>query len=127
VIKTNQIAIADMGFLKESKGYKNLQIFTAGKAILSVELSNYFTCVNGTCTTKKDFNKRFFGVGHYKNIMDDILSGKPIYNRKNLKSNSKGFMQIIENKNFDITYRVDFKNIYFKDRLNGVLIKLERI
>jgi len=126
VVKTKTIRIADAGFLKQSPGYQSLQIFTAGTAILRVELSDR-ACLNGRCTTREDFNTRLFGYAYYKNIMDDILSQRPLYNKKHLVKIDGGFKQQIQSKYYDIFYRVQNENVYFKDTLNHVLIKLQRI
>ncbi|WP_331775139.1 hypothetical protein [Sulfurospirillum sp. 1612] len=126
VVKTKTIRIADAGFLKESQGYQSLQIFTAGTAVLRVELADR-ACLNGRCTTREDFNTRLFGYAYYKNMMDDILSQRPLYNRKNLVKIDGGFKQQIQSKYYNIFYRVEGRNVYFKDTLNHVLIKLQRI
>ncbi|MDX1808504.1 MAG: hypothetical protein R3331_03080 [Sulfurospirillaceae bacterium] len=126
VVKTQNIGIADAGFLKKSSRYKNLQIFSAGSLVLNLKLSNK-ACLNGRCTTREDFNTKLFGYPYYKNIMDDILNKNQIYNGKNIKYIKDGFEQRIKSKNYDILYKIEDGNIYFKDRQNKVLIKLERI
>ncbi len=127
VIKNEKFAIADMGFLKESGNYKNLQILTAGKVVLNIELSRSFACINGRCTTREDFNRRFFKKEHYKKIMDDILNGYPIYKGMNMKKSFDGFIQKITGRDFSITYIIKGKSIYFRDVMNKILIKIERI
>lgn len=126
VVKTRTIGIADAGFLRTSEGYKNLQIFSAGTLVFNLELSNN-ACLNGRCTTREDFNTKLFGYPYYEHIMDDVLSQKKIFNGENVTAIKNGFEQTVKSRHYDIFYKVDGKNIYFRDKVNNVLIKLERI
>lgn len=126
VIKTKDIAISDGGFLKKADNYKSIQIFSVGKLVLHVELKDN-ACINGYCTNRLNFNDRFFGYTYYANLLDDILDKKEIYGGTDRVKIKDGFEQNIKTKNYDITYRVDNKSIYFKDRINHILIKLKRL
>ncbi len=126
VIKTKDIAIADSGFVKKADGYKSIEIFTLGKLTLHVEIGND-ACINGYCTDKIDFNRRFFGYQHYANLLDDILDKSQIYGGVGKIEIQGGFLQEIKTKNYDIIYRVTDKTIYFKDRMNHILIKLKKL
>ncbi len=126
VIKTHNIAIADSGFIKKADGYKSIEIFTVGTLALHVELGNN-ACVNGYCTDKIDFNKRFFGYKHYAGLLDDILDKKEIYNGINKVDTKDGFTQRIKTKRYDIIYKVTGKTVYFRDKQNHILIKLTRL
>ena len=126
IIKTEDIAIADSGFVKKADGYKSIEIFTVGKLALHVELSND-ACINGYCTDRLDFNRRFFGYKHYTNLLDDILDKKEIYNGVGKVETKNGFEQKIKTKQYDIVYRVTQNSIYFKDKTNHILIKLIKL
>jgi hypothetical protein len=126
VIKTKDLAIADGGFLTKADNYKSLEVFSAGKIVLHVEL-NENACINNTCTNRLDFNKRVFGYSYYKNFLDDILDKKEIYGGKNIIKTNYGFTQNIKTKDFNIIYKVDEKSVYFKDKINHILLKLRRL
>ncbi|MFK5882272.1 MAG: hypothetical protein QM482_08645 [Sulfurospirillum sp.] len=126
VIKTQNIAIADSGFVKKADGYKSVEIFSAGFLALHVEIGND-ACINGYCTDRLDFNKRFFGYRHYANLLDDILDGQEIYGGVGKVGMKSGFEQKIKTKNYNIVYRVTDKRIYFKDKQNHILIKLTKL
>jgi len=126
VIKTQKIAIADSGFVRKADGYKSIEIFTTGFLALHVELG-VDACINGYCTDRLDFNKRFFGYKHYKSLLDDILDKKEIYGGVDKIKTKDGFEQRVERKKYNIIYRVSDKKIYFKDRINHILIKLTRL
>ncbi len=126
IIKTKNIAIADSGFVRKAQGYKSIEIFSAGVLALHVELSK-LACLNDSCTTREDFNRRFFGYKHYAKILDDILDKQPIYGGVNKIKIKYGFEQNIKTNRYDILYKVGKKSIYFKDRKNHILIKLKRL
>ncbi|SFV59476.1 Putative lipoprotein [hydrothermal vent metagenome] len=126
VIKTKDIAMADSGFVKKADGYKSIEIFTLGKLTLHVEIGND-ACINGYCTDRIDFNRRFFGYQYYANLLDDILDRSYIYAGVGKIETQDGFLQKIKTKNYDIIYRVTDKTTYFKDRKNHILIKLTRL
>lgn len=126
VIKTKDIAIGDSGFIKKADGYKSIEIFSAGFLALHVELGAN-ACINGMCTDRLDFNRRFFGYSHYANLLDDILDKKEIYSGMGKIKLKDGFEQNIKTKHYNITYRVTKNSIYFKDKTNHILIKLKEI
>ncbi len=126
VIKTKDIAIADSGFIKKADNYKSIQIFSAGSLVLHVELTNR-ACINGHCTSRLDFNERFFGYTHYPNLLDDILDKKEIYGGIDKTKTEDGFEQNIKTKNYNIIYKVTNKSIYFRDKKNHILLKLNRL
>ena len=126
VVKTKDIAIADSGFVKKADNYKSIQVFSVGKLVLHVELTQN-ACINGHCTNRLDFNERFFGYTHYARLLDDILDKKEIYDGIDKIKAPNGFEQNIKTKNYDIAYRVNDKSIYFKDKIHHILIKLKRL
>lgn len=126
IIKTKNIAIADSGFVRKAQGYKSIEIFSAGVLALHVELGKT-ACLNGSCTTREDFNRRFFGYKHYSKILDDILDKKALYDGIDKVKTKDGFRQNIKTDRYNILYKVDKNSIYFKDRKNHILIKLIRL
>ena len=126
IIKTKNIAIADSGFVRKAQDYKSIEIFSAGVLALHVELAK-LACLNGSCTTRDDFNRRFFGYKHYDKILDDILDKKAIYSGVDKIKTKDGFMQNIKTDRYDILYKVSKNSIYFKDKKNHILIKLIRL
>ncbi len=127
VVKNRDFAISDMGFLNITEYDKIVDIFSAGVAVLHVRLLKDEGCINGYCTDRLDFNRRFLGYRHYKNILDEILMKRPIYEKAGYHKLSDGFEQIIKDKNYSIIYRVNSKEIYYKDKKNHILIKLKRM
>lgn len=126
VIKNSKIAIADTGFIKHSAKQINLQIYKASESILELDIREN-ACINGVCLQKEEFNRRFFSFRHYPELMEDILRKEPLYEGKNLVKTKSGFEQTIKTDDFDILYEVTEETSYFKDRKNGVLLKLKSL
>jgi len=126
VIKNSKIAIGDTGFIKNNKDSLNLQVFSVASVIFELVLKDD-VCVNSLCLNKTSFNEEFFGTKHYENFVDELFHFKPIYNEKNIQKTKNGFTQYIKTKDFDISYKVEGKTLYFKDRKNKILIKLRKL
>ena len=126
VVKNSKIAVADTGFIKRDGSRFNLQLFSASTPILNLHVDND-VCSGYICMPKRDFNAEFLGFGHYENFIDELFNFQPIYNKESLKKSKSGFEQKIKTDEFDIIYRVENGNLYFKDRKNRVLIKLKEL
>ena len=126
VIKNSQMAVAATGFIKKDDTRLNLQLFSAGTAILDLHVEEN-VCLSYACMSKESFNKEFFGIRHYKEFIDELFKLKPIYGKENLIELENGFEQNIATSSYDITYRVENRNLYFKDITNKILIKLKEL
>lgn len=127
LIKNKNIALNDTGFLNFKAKEKNIQVFSAGNVILNLHVENKKVCLDSSCMKKNYFNQKFFGFKHYPSFIDDLLLFKPIYNGKNLRKLQNGFEQRLVGENYDIFYRVEDNKLYFKDKKNKVLMKLNEL
>jgi len=126
VIKNPKLALADTGFIKKDDKRLNLQLFSASKPIFDLHVKDDI-CVDYVCLTKVSFNKEFFGYKHYEDFVNELFNMKPIYEQKNLIKTKDGFEQKIKTDNYDINYKIENKNLYFKDKKNKILIKLKEL
>jgi hypothetical protein len=126
VIKNSQIAVADTGFIKRDESRFNLQLFSASTPIFDLHVDDD-VCLDYACLSKKSFNVEFFGVSHYDSFIDELFNFQPIYSKKNLKKSEVGFEQKLKSKSYDITYKIENGNLYFKDTKNSVLIKIKEL
>ncbi len=126
VIKNPQIAIADTGFVKRDNTRLNLQLFSASTPIFDLHVKDDI-CLDYVCMKKENFNKEFFGFSHYEDFINELFNFNPIYDRKNFKKTKTGFEQNIKSDKFNITYKIEGKNLYFKDKQNRILIKLKEL
>ena len=74
---------------------------------------------------EKIFNTKYLKSTHYDEIMDDIISKRPIYDSNTLKQTSCGFEQNIINKM--IKYEVCDNLIKFIDNKNRVKIIIREL
>ena len=123
VFKTKKIAFADTGFLNQSPNKTDLQIFAMGVPILELKVSDN-VCLNKMCNSKQSFNQTHLSSYYPDDLIENILNKKPIFGGKNLEKNQNGFMQTLSSKWYNIKYKVDKENIYFKDKKNKIIIKI---
>ena len=124
IIKSPQIKFADLGYIRNSDSAVELELFVAGRAIQKITI-NHLICVNSGCLSKSGFNDDYLHSSYPKNILQNILLGKEIYNGKNRVKLEDGFEQTISSKDVTIKYKVTSSQIYFKDKKNRILFKIK--
>ncbi len=127
-MKTKKFAFSDTGFLVKTSDMLRLNVLAMGNPVLDLKIKNTDDiCVGSLCNTKHGFNQSFL-VGEYPDDMiENVLTSKPIFEGKNLKKTKNGFVQKIETKNYKIKYQISRGNIYFKDKQNKIIIKLKEL
>ena len=126
-LKMPKLKFSDTGYIRSVGDAVEMELFSAGRAAGRIEI-NRLVCVDDKgCLSKSAFNAKYLNMYYPDMIMQHILQGKPIFKRQSLHRNKIGFEQHIKNRDADIIYRVDGSQIYFKDRLNGILIKIRKI
>ncbi|MBE0491573.1 MAG: hypothetical protein IBX44_04935 [Sulfurospirillum sp.] len=127
LIKTPRIKIADTGFLTQSETSTKLQIFNATTPLLNLHVTQSQICLEATCMQKSRFYEEFFAGVHYDDFLDDILHLAPLYDGKNLVQLADGFEQKIVLEKSDIYYKIENKNLIFKDIKNDILILFKEL
>lgn len=127
VWKTQNIKFVGTGFLKYSGSTIELSIYSAGTPILAMKLGKNVCIETKGCLSYKSFNKRFLLPIYPDRLLYHILIGKPLFHGENLRKTQRGFEQEVMGKNFDIIYRFNLNEIYFKDRKNKNLIKIRKL
>ena len=125
MIKNQNIKLNDTGFLYSNNDVKNLEVFKLTKKILHLKTQKNKICLNSKCYLKKDFNKYFFGSYYDENLIDDILSFKPIFNRENAKLQDECMVQKITSQGADIDYKVCKNTLSFIDNKHKNTIKIK--
>ncbi|MDD5548291.1 MAG: hypothetical protein PHI79_01705 [Sulfurovaceae bacterium] len=128
VIKTPEIKFADMGFVSTFDNRLNIQIYSSGEAVLSLDIYKDKICTSTfECMDKKKFNANFFNTTYYSNdTLENIFLAKPIFNGGSVKKTDRGFTQkIFLYERYDISYTVSNDDIIFIDKTNNVLIKVQ--
>lgn len=125
-IKTPELRVSDVGFIRSNDHYINVQVFTAGTLVLDLQIAESI-CLDGLCFSKNAFNSRFLKDTHYPTIMEEILRGQPIYNKRSLQKMNDGFEQRLHVNNREILYSVNGLETIYRDRANQILIKIKKL
>ena len=124
IIKTPKLKFSDLAYIKHTDSAVALELFITGKLVQKISI-DYLICVNEGCMSKSSFNSEYLNAEYPDEILQNIILGLPIYERKNLIKNVDGFTQNIKTKNVDISYSVSSKQIYFKDKKNRIIFKIK--
>ncbi len=128
LFKSKKFKFYDSGFINQHNNSLKVQIFGVGTPVLDMDIYDKSICLNGNCFEKEVFNNNYLNNSYPKETMQNIILAKPIFNSQNLEKNGKNFTQkIYQKEKFDITYKVNSNEIYFKDSLNNILIKIRKL
>jgi len=127
-IKSKKLKFNDYAVIKRySNNSIHLKIYNAGNLIEEIKIDSKI-CTKKGCVNKKEFNKKYFVSYYPDDLLKNVILKKPIFNSKNLIKKDKGFIQKVYKKNcYDIIYIVNNSEVFFKDKINKILIKIKEI
>lgn len=123
-IKSPKIKFSDIGYVRHTDDAIELELFFAGRVYKKIDI-NRLICVDEGCMSKSSFNEEYLSKYYPSSLLQNIILGKKIYDGKNSIKQNDGFIQKIEDLHVNIIYRVNAKEIYFKDKRNHILIKIK--
>lgn len=126
IIKTPKLKFSDLAYIKHTDNAVALELFIAGKLVQKISI-DYLICVDDGCMSKSSFNSEYLNTEYPNELLQNIILGLPIYERQNLIKNTQGFEQNIQTNSVNINYRVNSKEIYFKDKKNRIIFKIKDI
>ena len=125
IIKTPQLKFADLGYIRTNMDEVRVDLFTAGQLMQSITI-NHLICVDDGCMTKSDFNADYLHPSYPDDLILDVLLARPIFEKALLEKTEMGFIQELKSTEYNIIYRIENGNIYFKDKQNNFLIKISK-
>jgi len=126
-IKSPKLKFSDTGYIRYEGDAVEVELFTAGVAIEKISIDDK-VCVSAVCMSEEAFVKEYLYEGYPKDTMRRILQGEPIFDGKGKDETCGGVLyQYIRNDDMDIMYRRKGTEIFFKDRLNGLMVKISDI
>ncbi len=125
-IKSPKIRFSDIGYIRHDGKSLSLELYSTGVAVEEFEIATLI-CTHNGCMSKSAFNKEYLSGRYGDDFLKNILMRQAIFGGANLKKTEHGFEQKIVSKDYDIIYKVNKKQLFFKDRKNHILIKLKRI
>ncbi len=127
ILKTPQIKFADTGYIRHNGDAVQLELYSGGQPVKRIEM-NHLICVDSEgCLSKSSFNSEYLHKSYPDDLLLHVSLGKAIFEGRNLMKTDDGYEQKIKSKVYNITYRVNSKEIYFKDKANRILIRLKTI
>ena len=126
IIKTPKLRFSDLAYIKHTSSAVALELFVAGKLVQKISI-DYLICVNEGCMSKSRFNSEYLNSTYPDDILQNIILGKAIYEKKSYLKTSDGFEQTIKNESVNISYSVNSQQIYFKDKKNRIIFKIKEI
>lgn len=129
VFKTPTVKHADMGFIYLSKDDMKIELYSAGQAVMALEITPSSVCMSLIeCMSKSGFNAAVLSETYPDNILDNIFRAEAIMDGKNKKRVSNGFTQKISEPNkYEIFYTVLKNQTIFRDTINDIVIKIKRL
>jgi hypothetical protein len=126
-LKTPKIKYSDMGYLRYDNDAVQVELFTAGVSIEKITLDND-VCVSAGCMNEERFVKEYLNPAYPSDTMRKITQNMDIFGGEGKRESCGGnIYQYIRNDAMDIVYKRTAGEIYFKDRLNNLLIRIEDV
>ncbi len=125
VFKTPTLRYADMGFIQKAREKVLLQIYNSGQPVFNLTVGPRI-CIEGRCLDEREFYTRYFHASYPEGTLAAILEGRPVFDGANLDCDDTVCRQRIRKPGrLDIIYDFNATHVRFKDRRNGVLIKID--
>ncbi len=128
VMKTPSIKFADMGFIYNDDENIKVEIYTAGQALVDLNINAQNICLSLLqCMEKEEFNEKVLSASYPSTLLENIFKAEPIFEKENLEEVAGGFEQkITKEDKYDIRYSVISGKRTFRDKLNKILIKVRK-
>lgn len=124
VLKTPKLKFADTGYIRSSGESVEAELFTAGVAVEKITIGDK-VCISAGCMSEEAFVRDYLSPEYPTDTLRRILLGEPIFEGINTSEQCGGARtQYIRNDKTDIVYRLKRNETYFKDRTNGMIIKI---
>ena len=129
VFKTPTFRHADLGFMYESSDALKVELYSAGQAVMALEITEATVCMSLLeCMGKSSFNTKVLSQYYPDDLIDNVFKAEAIFDGKNKHIARNGFTQnISEPDEYDIHYSVLTNQIIFRDTINSILIKIKRM
>jgi hypothetical protein len=116
-----------MGYVRREGDAVEVEIFTAGVAVEKISIESG-VCISSGCMSEEEFTRKYLYEGYPADTMRNILLGRDIFGGKGKSEMCNGTLyQYIRNDDMDFVYRRKPSEIYFRDHLNGIMIKIVEV
>lgn len=123
-IKSPKLKFSDMGYIRSDGEAVEVELFAAGNAVEKIAIDTQ-VCVSAGCMGEERFTREYLYPDYPADTMRRILLAQDIFGGKGKEELCNGTLfQFVRDGEMDIMYSRKPHETYFKDRLNGLLIKI---
>lgn len=123
--KTPKFRFSDMGYLRYGTDAVELDLYSGGQPVRRFEIGERI-CVDEGCMERSDFNREYLSAGYPDDLLLHIVRGSVIFEGEGRRLTADGFEQQIQNRMYDLEYRVGSDGILFRDHDNHILIRIRK-
>ncbi|MBN2767589.1 MAG: hypothetical protein JXQ68_00655 [Campylobacterales bacterium] len=125
--KAPSVGYADTGFLYKYQDFIKLQMYANANPVVSLKISKESICMSFfECMSKEEFNKQVLSNYYPKDILEDIIMQRELFNGEHMIKKRNGFTQnIAKEGRYDIRYEVLNGASIFHDTINNITIRVE--
>lgn len=129
VFKTAVFKHNDLAFLYQNPENMKIEIYSNGQVASELTLDSKRICLSILkCMSHKRFNAEVLSSTYPEHLLLNVLRGRTIFSGVSLEKRRNGFTQkIVEAGKYDIDYSVLNKEIFFRDKINDIIIKVKRL
>ena len=125
---TKDFRFYDTGFIKVLPNETTLEVFNTGHLLFSLSSFKNKICLNQQCYAKDTIIRKYFGDDSLRGLdFRLLLQGKEIFLGENKVLLENGFYQTIKRGNLEIYYEVSKEEIFFEERENKFILKIENL
>jgi|GEM_PF-401803 hypothetical protein len=126
--KSPSLKFADQAFIYDENDSVVMEIYSSAAAIGKLKITPQKVCKSLLCQSASSFNEEFLCAYYPPNTLFSIVKGREIFAGMGKKSVEGGFVQkvTLESK-YDIEYRVLNSEVNFRDKINDITIKIEKM
>jgi len=120
------IRVYDTAFVATRGNEASIQVYSAGNLVLDITSAS-MVCINSLCLSDDEFCSKYLSEYYPQRIINTIVSKKRLdIEGISTTKTPDGFEQSIYDKEkYDIKYRVKKDEVLFRDRMNGIIIKIK--
>ncbi len=123
-IKSPKLKFSDMGYVRSDGNAVEVELFAAGMAVEKIAFDGE-VCTRSGCMSEEKFVRDYLYSAYPRDTMRNILLGRDIFAGEGKEEMCDGrLFQFIRNDDMDIIYRRGGGEIYFRDRLNSLIVKI---
>ena len=128
VIKTPQYRASGSGFVTIKQDEVTIEIYSAATAVMRLRATPTQVCTDAYgCLSVAQFQENFFAHRYPGAVLFALLKGKALFGKK-ISTKGHDFTQRLQKRgSYAIAYRISKKEKFFRDTMNGIMIKVKAL